>query len=91
LRQDGAGTFTHVTAHLALPASVAAARAEAMMLTLAPASGMPEWVHRLTQFGERRIDGCQKYGLGAGYRLVYGKGEGQDVFLCVGAHNDCAR
>jgi hypothetical protein len=48
-------------------------------------------VHRRTKFGERRIDGCQKYDLGAGYRLVYVKEEDHYVFLFVGTHDDCDR
>jgi hypothetical protein len=71
--------------------AVAAQRAEAIMLTLASEPGLPEQVHRLTKFGERRIDGCQKYDLGAGYRLVYVKEEGHYVFLYVGTHDDCDR
>lgn len=71
--------------------AAAAERAEAIMVTLAAAPGMPEQVHRLTKFGERRIDGCQKYDLGAGYRLVYVKEEEHYVFLFVGTHDDCDR
>jgi len=69
----------------------AAERAEAIMATLAAAPGMPEQVHRLTKFGERRIDGCKKYDLGAGYRLVYAKEADHYVFLFVGTHDDCDR
>jgi hypothetical protein len=69
----------------------AAERAEAIIATLASAPGMPEQVHRLTKFGERRIDGCKKYDLGAGYRLVYVKDADHYVFLFVGTHDDCDR
>jgi hypothetical protein len=71
--------------------AAAAERAEAIITTLASAPGMPEQVHRLTKFGERRIDGCQKYDLGAGHRLVYVKEEDHYVFLFVGTHDDCDR
>jgi hypothetical protein len=71
--------------------AAAAERAEAIMVTLASAPRIPEQVHRLTKFGERRIDGCQKYDLGAGYRLVYVKDEEHYVFLFVGTHDDCDR
>lgn len=69
----------------------AADRAETIIATLASAPGMPEQVHRLTTFGERRIDGCKKYDLGAGYRLVYVKEADYYVFLFVGTHDDCDR
>jgi hypothetical protein len=69
----------------------AAERAEAIIATLAFTPSMPEQVHRLTKFGERRIDGCKKYDLGAGYRLVYVKEADHYVFLFVGTHDDCDR
>jgi putative component of toxin-antitoxin plasmid stabilization module len=71
--------------------ALAAEQAEAIMATLASAPGMLKPVHRLTKFGERRIDGCHKYDLGAGYRLVYVKEEEHTVFLFVGTHDDCDR
>jgi len=71
--------------------AAAAERAEAIIATLASAPGMPEQVPRRTKFGERRIDGCQKYDLGAGYRLAYVKEEDHYVFLFVGTHDDCDR
>lgn len=77
-------------------AAFAAERAAAIMVTLASAPGasapgMPEQVHRRTKFGERRIERCKKYDLGAGYRLVYVKEAEHDVFLFVGTHDDCDR
>ena len=61
------------------------------MARLASAPSTPEPVHRLTKFGERRIEGCQKYDLGSGYRLVYVKEREHYVFLFVGSHDDCDR
>jgi hypothetical protein len=79
----------------------AAERAAAILSTLAfspvafspgaSAPGMPKQVHRLTKVGERRIEGCKKYDLGAGYRLVYVKEAEHYVFLFVGTHDDCDR
>lgn len=69
----------------------AAKRAEAIIAALASTSRMPEQVHRLTKFGERRIEGCKKYDLGSGYRLVYVKETDHYVFLFVGTHDDCDR
>jgi len=69
----------------------AAARAATIIATLASTPIIPEQVHRLTKFGERRIDGCKKYDLGAGYRLVYVKEADHYVFLFVGTHDDCDR
>ena len=71
--------------------ALAAEQAEAIMATLASAPGTPEPVHRLAKFGERRIEGCQKYDLGAGYRLVYVKEAEHTIFLFVGTHDDCNR
>ena len=69
----------------------AAERAEAIIATLTSTPGIPEQAHRLTKYGERRIDGCKKYDLGSGYRLVYVKARDHYVFLFVGTHDDCDR
>jgi hypothetical protein len=69
----------------------AAERAVAIIATLSSAPGLSERVNRLTKFGERRIEGCQKYDLGSGYRLVYVKEAVHYVFLFVGTHDDCDR
>ena len=69
----------------------AAERAEAIIASLTSTPGIPEQAHRLTKYGERRIDGCKKYDLGSGYRLVYVKARDHYVFLFVGAHYDCDR
>lgn len=72
-------------------AASAAEQAEAIIGTLAAAPATAEPVHRLTKFGERRIEGCQKYDLGAGYCLVYVKDAEHTMFLFVGTHDDCDR
>lgn len=72
-------------------AALAAERAEAIIATLTSPHAMPEQVNKLTKSGERRIDGCKKYDLGGGYRLVYVKESDHYVFLCVGTHDDCDR
>jgi hypothetical protein len=69
----------------------AAERALSIIATLVSEPGVPERLNRLTKSGERRIDGCQKYDLGAGYRLVYVKEANRYVFLFVGTHDDCDR
>lgn len=44
---------------------------------------------KLTPRGEARIEGCGKFDLGGGYRLLYLKKNGHVVFLFVGAHDEC--
>jgi len=44
---------------------------------------------KLTPRGEARIEGCRKFDLGGGYRLLYVKKSGKRVFLFVGAHDEC--
>jgi hypothetical protein len=72
-------------------AALAAERAENIIATLTSSHAMPEQVNKLTTRGERRIDGCKKYDLGGGYRLVYVKEADHYVFLCVATHDDCDR
>ena len=67
-------------------AALAAERAETIIATLTSTHAMPEQVNKLTKRGERRIDGCKKYDLGGGYRLVYVQEADHYVLLFVGTH-----
>jgi len=49
----------------------------------------PQVRSKLTPRGEARIQGCRKFDLGGGYRLLYLKKNGHVVFLFVGAHDEC--
>ncbi len=49
----------------------------------------PQIRSKLTPRGEARIQGCRKFDLGGGYRLLYFKKNGHVVFLFVGAHDEC--
>lgn len=73
-------------------ASNAAERAEEIMTRLASGDSQTlELQTRRTRHGELRIDGCRKYDLGGGYRLVCIKHEGHLVATFVGNHDDCDR
>jgi len=73
-------------------ASQAASRAEEIIEKLAFGDYRAiEVLTRRTKHGELRIDGCRKYNLGGGYRLVCVKQEGQLVATYVGSHDDCNR
>jgi len=73
-------------------ASQAASRAEGIIEKLAFGDYRAiEVLTRRTKHGELRIDGCRKYNLGGGYRLVCVKQEGQLVATYVGSHDDCNR
>ena len=73
-------------------ASLAASRAEEIIERLASGDCQAiEIVSRRTKHGELRINGCRKYDLGAGYRLVCVKQEGYLVATYVGSHDDCNR
>jgi hypothetical protein len=73
-------------------AALAAAQVEEILATLAAHDGIPpEQVHKRTINGEHRIDGCQKFDLVGGYRLVYVKEGHQYCLLCVGTHDACDR
>jgi hypothetical protein len=72
--------------------SRAASRAEEIIEKLA--SGDYRAIEILTwrtKHGELRINGCRKYNLGGGYRLVCVKQEGHLVVTYVGSHDDCDR
>ena len=49
----------------------------------------PQIRSKMTPRGEARIQGCGKFNLGGGYRLLYLKKNGHVVFLFVGAHDEC--
>ena len=73
-------------------AARAAARAEEIMARLASGDSQAiEVVSRRTKHGELRINGCRKYSLGGGYRLVFVKRGSHLVATYVGSHDDCNR
>lgn len=73
-------------------ASQAAERAEEILFRLSSGGSGALVVHnRLTKNGELRIEGCRKYDLGGGYRLVCVKRGGKLIATCVGSHDDCDR
>jgi hypothetical protein len=73
-------------------AALAAAQVEEILATLALHDGIPpEQVHKRTTHGEHRIDGCQKFDLVGGYRLVYVKEREQYCLLFAGTHDECDR
>ena len=73
-------------------AALAAAQVEDILATLAVHDGIPpEQVHKRTINGEHRIDGCQKFDLVGGYRLVYVKEGNQYHLLFAGTHDECDR
>jgi len=73
-------------------ASLAAYRAEEIIEKLASGDYQAiEILSRRTKHGELRIDGCRKYNLGGGYRLVCVKQEGSLAATYVGSHDDCNR
>jgi hypothetical protein len=73
-------------------ASLAASRAEEIIEKLASGDYQAiEILSRRTKHGELRIDGCRKYNLGGGYRLVCVKQGGSLAATYVGSHDDCNR
>jgi hypothetical protein len=73
-------------------ASHAAIRADEIIEKLASDDDQAiEIVSRRTKHGELRINGCRKYNLGGGYRLVCVKQKGHLVATYVGCHDDCNR
>ena len=73
-------------------ASQAALRAEDIIEKFASGDyHTVEIVNRRTKHGELRINGCRKYNLGGGYRLVCIKQGGHLVAAYVGSHDDCDR
>lgn len=73
-------------------ASLAAQKAEEIIEKLASGDYRAiEILSRRTKHGELRINGCRKYNLGGGYRLVCVKQEGRLAATYVGSHDDCNR
>jgi len=72
-------------------ATLAAAKAEEIIVRLQHGRIIPDRVGTITKHGELRIKGVMKYDLGSGYRLITFK-NGQRLFLLyVGSHDDCHR
>ena len=70
--------------------TLAAARAEEIMERLAAGTDLsPSQVRKLTRHGEGRLEGCRKFDLGAGYRLIYLRKGEHIVFSYIGTHDDC--
>ena len=73
-------------------ASQAAFRAERIIARLSSGDSQAmEILNRRTKNGELRINGCRKYNLGGGYRLICVKRENHLVATYVGSHDDCDR
>jgi hypothetical protein len=73
-------------------AALAAAQVEGILATLTLHERIPpEQVHKRTTHGEHRIDGCQKFDLVGGYRLVYVKEGHEYCLLFAGTHDACDR
>ena len=73
-------------------ASQAACRAEEIIERLSSGDFQAiEVVSRRTKNGELRIDGCQKYNLGGGYRLICVKRGNHLIAAYTGSHDDCDR
>jgi hypothetical protein len=73
-------------------AQVAAKRAEEIINKLTQ-KGWTDLKHvaKLSDHGEHRVDGCIKYDLGGGFRLVCFKRGDHLYFSYVGTHDDCHR
>lgn len=73
-------------------ASAAARKAEGIIVILTQ-RGCPDLKRagRLTGWGEHRVDGCIKYDLGDGFRMICFKRGDHFYFSYVGTHDDCHR
>ena len=73
-------------------ARVAAKRAEEVIAKLTQ-KGWTDLKHvaKLADHGEHRLDGCIKYDIGGGFRLVCFKRADHLYFSYVGTHDDCHR
>jgi hypothetical protein len=73
-------------------ARVAAKRAEEVIAKLTQ-KGWTDLKHvaKLADHGEHRLDGCIKYDIGGGFRLVCFKRRDHLYFSYVGTHDDCHR
>lgn len=72
-------------------ACLAADRVETIIADLKRGDTPPGLAGTFTRNGETRIKGCRKYDLGAGYRLVTLKQEGDIYLLFAGTHDACSR
>jgi mRNA-degrading endonuclease YafQ of YafQ-DinJ toxin-antitoxin module len=71
-------------------AALAAERVAQIMESLASRNRLsPSKVQKHTRYGEARIEGCRKFDLGGGYRLVYLKKGANLYFTYIGTHDDC--
>jgi len=73
-------------------ARLAAKRAEEVIAKLIQ-KGWTDLKHiaKLADQGEHRLDGCIKYDIGGGYRLVCFKRGDHLYFSFIGSHDDCHR
>lgn len=73
-------------------AAIAAKRAEEILAKLT-LKGWTDLKHvaKLADHGEHRLDGCIKYDIGGGFRLVCFKRGDHLYFSYVGTHDDCHR
>jgi len=73
-------------------ARVAAKRAEEVITKLTQ-KGWTDLKHvaKLADYGEHRVDGCIKYDIGGGFRLVCFKRGENLYFSYVGTHDECHR
>jgi hypothetical protein len=73
-------------------ARVAAKRAEEVLAKLTQ-KGWTDLKHvaKLADHGEHRLDGCIKYDIGGGFRLVCFKRGDHLYFSFIGTHDDCHR
>ncbi len=73
-------------------ARVAAKRAEEVIAKIT-LKGWTDLKHvaKLADHGEHRIDGCIKYNIGGGFRLICFKRGDHLYFSFVGTHDDCHR
>ena len=73
-------------------AQVAAKRAEEIINKLTQ-KGWTDLKHvaKLSDHGEHRVDGCIKYDIGGGFRLICFKRGDHLYFSYVGTHDDCHR
>lgn len=78
--------------HQGEKAAIAAKRAEEILAKLT-LKGWTDLKHvaKLADHGEHRLDGCIKYDIGGGFRLVCFKRGEHLYFSYIGTHDDCHR
>jgi len=73
-------------------AAAVARRAERVIARLGGRSGNDTPSAGLTtRYGEKRLAGCTKYDLGAGYRLIVLRGENSVCVRFIGTHDECQK